>query len=477
MQLLDENYSNKKNNKKLKITILVSIIVLFIIMLILIITMLALKEKELIVTLDGNKNAKIGSLLVFDGSNTNKIYVPIREIANYLGYKDYSGEYDNVSEVSNKCYVECENEVANFALNSNQIYIKEITNNSDYEVKTIDEPVKAINGKLYTTTDGIEKAFNVSFSYNADKNTVVIYTMPYLIQAYSSKVLDYGYESIAEEFINQKTVLNNMLVVNKEEKYAVIDIEGKAILENKYEKIEYLQNSSDFLVTKDGKVGIITQSGKTKVGLTYDEIKLMDNNKNLYKIKKDGKYGVIDNSGKILIHPEYMKIGIDANQFKENEIKNSYVLLNTLIPVQKGELWGFINISGNQITDFEYSAIGYLEASSTTGSNLLLVPDYDVIIVKKDEKYTAITAKGEKIWPAAFDAIYMTITSGEKEYTMSGNNKTWNLIQKLEEQGIGKKKTKENTNSDNTIDTENTSTNESANTTNKSNNTLEAITQ
>ena len=440
MELLDEDFQKRKKKNKSTTIILIAIIILLIVIATIIILMLTLKEDKLVVSIDGSTANKVNELLVFDDSNPNKVYIPIRDIAPYLGYKDYSGEYDNLSETSSKCYVQNENEVVNFSLNSNEIYKKITTENNDYELLKIDEPVVAMNGKLYTTIDGAEKAYNVKISYNPDQKQIVIFTMPYLINWYSTQVLDYGYEAIDEDFNNQKTVLEDLLVVKKDNKYAVITVEGEKILEDKYEKIQYLQYSSDFLVTSNNKVGIISKARETKVGIIYDEIKLMDYSSKLYLVKKDNKYGVIDNVGNIKIYPEYDQIGIDSTNFKENGIKNSYILLDTLIPLKKDKLWGLANINGKLVVDFKYTELGYLEASSTTGSNLLLIPDYDVIVVKKDEKYTVITAKGDEIWPAAFDAIYLSISSGNLNYIMSGNNKTWNLIEKLEEQGIGKKK-------------------------------------
>ena len=47
--------------------------------------------------------------------------------------------------------------------------------------------------------------------------------MPYLYQYYASKVLDYGYTELSNEFINQKAILNNQLIViNSKGQYGVI---------------------------------------------------------------------------------------------------------------------------------------------------------------------------------------------------------------------------------------------------------------
>ena len=71
--------------------------------------------------------------------------------------------------------MQCNDEVANFTLNSKKIYKLTTTrNNSNYEYYYTDKPVKAINGKLYATSDGIEKAFNVSV-LNMIKTKKIIY--------------------------------------------------------------------------------------------------------------------------------------------------------------------------------------------------------------------------------------------------------------------------------------------------------------
>lgn len=478
MELLDEDFQRRKNKNenKSKTIILVSIIALFIIIVGIVILMASLKEEKLVLYLNGSQNAKILNILVFDENNPNKIYVPIRDIAPYFDYKDYSGEYDNLSESSSKCYVQSEIEVANFALNSNEIYKKTLTENGDYELEIIDEPVKAINGKLYTTIDGIEKAFNVSFNYDVDNKKIEIYTLPYLINGYSSVILNYGYETIDDNFNNQKSILDDILIVTKGEKYAVIKTNGEIILEDKYEAIKYLRKSEEFLVTNNGKQGIIEKSRNTKIGLEYEEIVPMDYYNKYFAVRKNGKYGVIDSTGKSVIYPQYAQIGIDREQFKENGIKNSYILLDTLIPIKNNEnLWGIANTKGKLISrEFKYDDIGYVESSSSTERNVLIVPDYDVIVVKRDEKYTVMTVDGDEVWQAVFDSIYMSNTSGKTEYIVSRNEQTASLTDLLEKMGIGKKKIT-NTNSQNTNNTDDNNTNQEQNKENVNNTETETV--
>ena len=65
---------------------------------------------------------------------------------------------------------------------------------------------------LYTTAEGIQEAFNVSFTYDQETNRVTIFTLPYLVQFYTPYALDYGYAEISETFANQKAILDLSLI-------------------------------------------------------------------------------------------------------------------------------------------------------------------------------------------------------------------------------------------------------------------------
>ena len=313
---------------------------------------------------------------------------------------------------------------------------------ADYQNVYVDDPVKAINGVLYATSEAIEQAFNVSFEYNQNENRVYIYTLPYLVQAWSPSVLDYGYTGISEVFANQKAILNNMLVVSREtnsETYAVIDLEGKTILEAKYDNITYLPETGDFKVEVDGKVGILSNKGETRIQIIYDDIELMDSDEGLYVASNNGKYGVIDTRGNIKIYIENDEVGMDISPFSENNIKNKYILAGNLIPVRKGELWGLFDLSGRQVVDFTYDGFGYIARSNKDAKNLLVIPDYEVLVACKDEKYTLLNSVGRELFGAPVaDDIYMIISGGQTHYYITANNQTMDAEVYLDNIGVRK---------------------------------------
>lgn len=451
MELYDENTLNKnRKNKKLQNILLVLIILTLFIIVGLLALMVTLKGDTLTVYLNGIPSEDLKSLLVFE-ENDSKIYIPIKKVANLFGYNSYNGDYEQPSEDVNKCYVQSENEIASFTLNSNYIYKLVPNTNSNYEYFQIDEPVKAINGELYTTIDGIQKAFNISFEYNQSDKNITVYTLEYLAENYSKNVINLGYTGIESSFNNEKAILDNMLVVEKNEKYGVINLSTKEIiLDTKYDEIKYLQQTSDFLVTSNNKVGIISKNKQTKVNISYDSIQLIDNKDNLYIITQDGKYGIIDINGNIKIYPEYDQIGVETSNFKSNDIKNGYILLDTLIPVKKGDLWGLFDKSGVQIVDFKYDGLGYIQNDSQNSSNLLVIPEYNFIVVEQGDKYNLITLKGQEKFKVFVDNIYMNIESGNNNYYLTYNGQTNPLSMYFNNS---------NTNSNNVSNTTNNSTN------------------
>ena len=438
MNLIDEELQPKKkdNSKKMAKIILIIISLLVVAIIGTVIAIAYIQEKTLKLYVNGSINEKVKQMMVIEDDGT--IYFPIKDIASYLGYQSFNGEYTDKSEDQSKCYVQDDNEVANFALNSNKIY-KLTLENSDgnYDYYYSKKPVMAINGKLYATSDAIENAFNVSFSYNADNQRAYIYTMPYLIQSYSSKVLDYGYEEISDNYNNKKTILNDMLVVTKDQGkiYSVIYIKGNAVIEPKFDNIEYLPNSGDFLVQSNNKVGIISAKKETKIQLLYDSLELIDSDTGLYLAKKDNKYGVIDSKGNIKIYIEYDQIGIDNTKFEQNNIKNKYLLDNGMILARKDKLWGAFDKNGKQVLDFEFDSFGYIATSNKDAINLLLIPDYNILVACQNKKYALINSTGEMIIRPVLDDAYMTINSGKKYYYMNANDRKINITEFLDEQG------------------------------------------
>ena len=85
-----------------------------------------------------------------------------------------------------------------------------------------------------------------------------------------------------------------------------------------YNQIEAIQNKDDsnnlwyeqnvLKVQKDNKYGLINLDGKVLQEPQYDEITAVSGIENAFKVKKDNLYGIVDNEGKIILQPEYADI-------------------------------------------------------------------------------------------------------------------------------------------------------------------------
>lgn len=450
MNLYDEEETKNENNhnKKTKKLIIVSIILLLILIAIIatLIIYMSYNPTKVTAYVNGVRRDDIVSLLDFqtDENGNTQVYIPIKDVAPYFGYVGYNGDYVRKSEDSSTCYVISEGyEVAMFTLKSNTIYKLNLQENSGYyDYCSIDRAVFESNGKLYTTVDGAQKGFNITFDYNESKRTITIYTLPSLATIYQKDLANraigsYGKVEIDERLSNWKSIFDGMLIVKAEnQKYGVINTKDYSIiLEPKYDGIEYIQYESDFLIKTNGKIGLLSKNGSTKISAVYDELTLMDRNSKLYRVEKNNEYGVINDIEEEIIYPEYQKIGIEIGDFATNGIKNGYILLDKLIPVQQGNKWGFFNLNGEMVSkDFLYDEIGCKASSGNNVFNLLAIEDYNVIVVGKDKKYSLMDIKGNDNvlrYGFVFDEFFMKSSAGNFSYWMKFNKRDWPVLDYL----------------------------------------------
>lgn len=85
----------------------------------------------------------------------------------------------------------------------------------------------------------------------------------------------------------------NVLLVQKDEKYGLINFDGNKILDLDYDNIYTLKGVKKSLITeKDGKKGLVDNLGQIVVENNYDEIKSLGKDTKLYIVKSDNKYGI-----------------------------------------------------------------------------------------------------------------------------------------------------------------------------------------
>lgn len=431
-----------KQKKQIKpTTILLGFIIVLVIITILIFCLLIyLRGNILKITINGVENEDLKQILII---NEDKVTIPIKSMAKYLGYEAYSGDYKTLEVDETKSYVKSDNEVTMFTAGSKIIQQILLENNSMQEI-VIDEEIIEKDGEFYTTISGARKIFSIYFNYDKNKNDIVIMTLEYLYANNLSYYMQNGFEEINESFQNKKALLENMMILKtSNDKYGVINVStGQMILETQYENIDYIPKLSKFIVTGKGLKGVISKDKEMIVKIEYKDIKVIENekdNSNYYLVTTDNNLmGLIDKDGKEILFPEYNQIGFDMKNFTNNDIESEYILFGKLIPVKQNNLWGIFDIQGNRITDFEFSSLGCTTRLSNA-YNVIQVPEYELIIASSTNgKYDVIKADGTKLFGFVLDLVYKTVSTGKNYYYMVVNATTIDLITYLETNGITK---------------------------------------
>lgn len=451
------------------IAIIVTLLIIFIIALI--IQDIQPIDETMKTYIDGKEIEMDTSIFLIEN---NKVYVSVKGIASFAGYESHSGEYKIEAEDINKVFVENKQETASMFLNSNIISKIEPNSNGEYKNYTMSEPARNVKGDIYVISDGIEIACNIKLEYNQANNTMNIQTLPYIFELYNKSVQNIGFAGVSDNFENQKALLYNRIVIeNSDGRYGVIDSSGTEVIGTRYAYIQFNEYNKEFTITNSyDKVGIDYIDGETKINVNYDEIKSIDKENRLYLVKSNEKYGVIDGDERIIIHIEYEDIGVDISPYtiqsnnkqdttknnkdnEEKEIVKQYVFFDSLIAVKQNDMWGFFDLEGNKVSDIKYTDIGckakviedtknnnsnqQTTLTKTTG-NLLLIDEYELIVVEQNGKYGLIDNKAKELFRPEAEDMYSITNAGVKSYYMIYHQKAYNLENDIfKELGLNKK--------------------------------------
>ena len=278
---------------------------------------------------------------------------------------------------------------------------------------------------------------------------ICTYDINYDTGEYKTKALNSKNEEIFTNYEKIEPIQNKdendnlwyeeeVLLVQNDGKYGLIDLSGKEITATEYDEISVIEGiENSFKVAKDGKYGIIDSDGKTVIEPQYADIDVLGkDNKSGFIVKNDsGKYGIVDYANKQILEVSYDGIEkIHANDMfvvtvngkqkivnKEAEdvltsgfdsIKEILSTQTNAVIFEKSNKYGVMNTSGEVLVEAKYDDLK--EAKS------------GFLIAKQDEKYGVITTSGEE--KLAFD--YTEITYNEKAdiYVAEDNNYTANIL-------------------------------------------------
>lgn len=404
------NQDNQKPNKTKQI-ILILLIISVIAVVITVVLMMYLSsipeepviKKDKIFVDDQEKATQVNQVLLTTAEGEK--YFLIKELASLVGYDYFNGEYLKFTEDTSKCYVENivkvpvpENEqqdkveekyisnIVGLEADSNMIYKTNSTSNLDFEIIPIKNKILEKENGLYISIEDIGIVFGIVADYS-EENGLVIYTSNYLNNYYNNKAVENGYASINTEQENSRTLAYNLLLVNKNNRYGITDLNFVEKVGIKYDTIEFNEQANEFIVSSGNKYGIIDENGNIKINLLYDEIDIINYSPLLYKVKSDNKYGIINETGKLISNIIYEQIGYEP------------------------------------------------DATSTTEYGAVVIPQLNdeinqSIVVKDTNGYGLIDAKtGEPIIDNSLEKIYSVLEDGETVYEAIFKGQKVDLIQ------------------------------------------------
>ena len=251
-----------------------------------------------------------------------------------------------------------------------------------------------------------------------------------VINSVGSNVIDPSY---AEMIIIPNSKVG-VFICTYDTNYETGEYKTKALNENneeiftQYDKIEAIQNKDKnnnliydqnvIKVQKDGKYGLIDVTGKEIVPVDYEEIVAVLSIENSFKVKKNGKYGIVDSEGKTVVEPQYADIDVLG---KDN--KSGFIVKD-----DSGK-YGLIEYSNNQILEIKYDSIEKVYGNDlyvvtvagkqklvnkenadvlTNGFDSIkqiLANQENAVIFVKDNKYGVMNTSGEILIEAQYDKL------------------------------------------------------------------------
>lgn len=193
-----------------------------------------------------------------------------------------------------------------------------------------------------------------------------------------------------KQTVNKKILLILALVV--------LIIVGIFII-NKNKKIAIsntnIENYDYFVISSDGKFGVIDKSGNILINPEYQSIQIPNPEKDVFICLYDYDNEKAKYSSKVLNKDSKEILGnyenVQAITNNNTSISNSYQ--SAILKYESNNKLGLITIDGKKITDAEYDSIETLEYKD------------NILKISKNGEYGLIELNGDEIIPAEYNAI------------------------------------------------------------------------
>ena len=120
--------------------------------------------------------------------------------------------------------------------------------------------------------------------------------------------------------INEETGTYQTKAINSKNEEILTGYDQIEILDNMDKNNNVWYEENVLKVEKNGKYGLIDLLGKELLPVEYDEITVLDGIENSILIKKDDKIGLVNDAGSIIIECNYKEIKNIGNTYKDGYI-------------------------------------------------------------------------------------------------------------------------------------------------------------
>ena len=227
---------------------------------------------------------------------------------------------------------------------------------------------------------------------------------------YTSKAINNKNEQIFTEYDKVEVIYNhdednniwyenNILRVQKDGKYGLINLEGKELLSCSQDAIEpMIGTKSVYITSVDGKKGLVDNIGKVIIDNKYQEITSLTNKyEEGFIVKNDqGKYGIINYDKTIALEEKY------------DDIQNVYG--NHMYVVKEGSTWKVVNDKQESFIENKFEEVKEINT--------------DNFIIKTNGKYGVINTQSEEKIPA----IYDDLTYAFSDYYIAKKDNKYGII-------------------------------------------------
>lgn len=282
--------------------------------------------------------------------------------------------------------------------------------------------------------------------YKYDEGDYQYCTLDYLVVKKDGKlgILDeYGTEILPCQYNEVKFLDRHLLETRLNGKKQVFFIKNKELI--KYDAADtytrYPENIRYIVVRKNGKLGILRDTGEVILPIEYDEINnsAYDNGASrlyneLNRVKKDGKWGFVDKNGKFIVPLKYDDAGIFSNGLakvgknrnwdyidKTGKVKFhfNYEKMGSygdgLFPAERKGRWGYVDKKGKKVIDFKHDYAASFQNGFAS--------------VMNNWKMGLINKKGKMIYPCESE-IYINFEENNKNVANIMQGGKYGLINK-----------------------------------------------